>query len=193
MFWLYACMAIQNICNQELLSRSLLTLSWSVCAFLFVYLYSSVFENVFPCFCICISLFVCLYFAVCVHGISLFLNLHSLFSICIFLFVYLYFPGYHISISFVQILADLVNGEFQQMASRWKKNHESELKTEEFEKNTQMTIIMNCRSDSEDRFQLYLDKTFNKTVKIIVIVVLIISVIMMTVIVIMTAHILTIR
>ena len=56
-----------------------------------------------------------------------------------------------------------------------------------------MTIIMNCRSDSEDRFQLYLDKTFNKTVKIIVIVVLIISVIMMTVIVIMTAHILTIR
>merc|ERR1719245_1264328 len=35
-----------------------------------------------------------------------------------------------------QILADLVNGEFQQMASR---------------------------SDQEDRFQLYLDKTFNKT------------------------------
>jgi len=35
-----------------------------------------------------------------------------------------------------QILADLVNGEFQQMASR---------------------------SDCEDRFQLYLDKTFNKT------------------------------
>jgi len=35
-----------------------------------------------------------------------------------------------------QILSDLVNGEFQQMASR---------------------------SDQEDRFQLYLDKTFNKT------------------------------
>jgi len=35
-----------------------------------------------------------------------------------------------------QILSDLVNGEFQQMASR---------------------------SDREDRFQLYLDKTFNKT------------------------------
>lgn len=35
-----------------------------------------------------------------------------------------------------QILADLVNGEFQQMASR---------------------------EESEDRFQLYLDKTFNKT------------------------------
>merc|ERR1719334_2247599 len=35
-----------------------------------------------------------------------------------------------------QILSDLVNGEFQQMASR---------------------------SDHEDRFQLYLDKTFNKT------------------------------
>ena len=85
LFWLYACMAIQNICNQELLSRSLLTLSWSVCASLFVYLYSSVFENVFPCFCICISLFVCLYFAVCVLGISLFLNLHSL-------FYNLYFP-----------------------------------------------------------------------------------------------------
>jgi len=39
-------------------------------------------------------------------------------------------------IAMSQILADLVNGEFQQMASR---------------------------SDSEDRFQLYLDKTFNKT------------------------------
>jgi len=39
-------------------------------------------------------------------------------------------------IAMSQILADLVNGEFQQMASR---------------------------SDCEDRFQLYLDKTFNKT------------------------------
>lgn len=105
--------------------------------------------------------------------------------------MYLYFPGYHISISFVQILADLVNGEFQQMASRWKKNHESEQKeqkTEEFEQKTQMTIIINCRSDSEDRFQLYLDKTFNKTVKIMAIVVLITSVIMMTVTVMITAH-----
>ena len=44
-----------------------------------------------------------------------------------------------------------------------------------------MAIIINCRSDSEDRFQLYLDKTFNKTVKIMAIVVLITSVIMMTV------------
>ena len=51
-----------------------------------------------------------------------------------------------------------------------------------------MTIIMNCRSDSEDRFQLYLDKTFNKTVKIMAIVVLITSVIMMTVTVMITAH-----
>ena len=51
-----------------------------------------------------------------------------------------------------------------------------------------MTIIMNCRSDSEDRFQLYLDKTFNKTVKIMAIVVLITSVIMMTVMVMITAH-----
>ena len=51
-----------------------------------------------------------------------------------------------------------------------------------------MTIIMNCRSDSEDRFQLYLDKTFNKTVKIMVIVVLITSLIMMTVMVVITAH-----
>jgi len=39
-------------------------------------------------------------------------------------------------IAMSQILADLVNGEFQQMATR---------------------------SDTEDRFQLYLDKTFNKT------------------------------
>ena len=51
-----------------------------------------------------------------------------------------------------------------------------------------MTIIINCRSDSEDRFQLYLDKTFNKTVKIMAIVVLITSVIMMTVTVMITAH-----
>ena len=51
-----------------------------------------------------------------------------------------------------------------------------------------MTIIMNCRSDSEDRFQLYLDKTFNKTVKIMAIVVLITSVIMMTVMVMMTSN-----
>ena len=51
-----------------------------------------------------------------------------------------------------------------------------------------MTIIINCRSDSEDRFQLYLDKTFNKTVKIMAIVVLITSVIMMTVMVMITAH-----
>lgn len=39
-----------------------------------------------------------------------------------------------------QILADLVNGEFQQMGSR---------------------------ADDEDRFQLYLDKTFNKTASLI--------------------------
>ena len=51
-----------------------------------------------------------------------------------------------------------------------------------------MAIIINCRSDSEDRFQLYLDKTFNKTVKIMAIVVLITSVIMMTVMVMITAH-----
>ena len=51
-----------------------------------------------------------------------------------------------------------------------------------------MAIIINCRSDSEDRFQLYLDKTFNKTVKIMAIVVLITSVIMMTVMVKITAH-----
>ena len=51
-----------------------------------------------------------------------------------------------------------------------------------------MTIIINCRSDSEDRFQLYLDKTFNKTVKIMAIVVFITSVIMMTVMVMITAH-----
>ena len=51
-----------------------------------------------------------------------------------------------------------------------------------------MTTIINYRSDSEDRFQLYLDKTFNKTVKIMAIVVLIKSVIMMTVTVMITAH-----
>ena len=51
-----------------------------------------------------------------------------------------------------------------------------------------MAIIINCRNDSEDRFQLYLDKTFNKTVKIMAIVVLITSVIMMTVTVMITAH-----
>ena len=51
-----------------------------------------------------------------------------------------------------------------------------------------MTITIICRSDSEDRFQLYLDKTFNKTVKIMAIVVLITSVIMMTVMVMITAH-----
>ena len=67
-------------------------------------------------------------------------------------------------------------------------SEQKEQKTEEFEQNTPMTIIMNCRSDSEDRFQLYLDKTFNKTVKIMAIVVLITSVIMMTVTVMITAH-----
>ena len=51
-----------------------------------------------------------------------------------------------------QILADLVNGEFQQMASRFGQDYFYYLQ-----------LLLYIRRDKEDRFQLYLDKTFNKT------------------------------
>ena len=58
-----------------------------------------------------------------------------------------------------QILYDLVNGEFQQMTSRSVFNIILYSTT-----NIWINIIkLNCRTDKDDRFQLYLDKTFNKT------------------------------
>ena len=71
------------------------------------------------CFSVCVSIFFCVRICVYVYMyFPVFEFVFPFFCICIFLLVYLCFPRYHFSNSFVQILADLVNGEFQQMASR---------------------------------------------------------------------------